>query len=291
MSVITNVEGNDTLGDCVLAEEAHFVGVMTGNAGTLYAYTADQTIAAYSAITGYDPVDPSTDQGTDPIVDLNYWCAHPYADGTTLAGYAEVDATNQAEVQFAISAFGNLKIWGGLPDAWTNPFPSGNGFVWDVATPDMRQGHCIGSCAYNSNNVAIVGANSQGVQVMTWGYIGTITWAAFPKFCSDAAGGGCAVRITTDWVNKNSGQTPSGLAYADLINDFNKLFGGKLPSPSPSPSPTPPAPPAPAPTAPPTLAQAQAAVAGALGTMHPLLVRDQAVTAASEALAPLWPSP
>lgn len=283
MTVIANIEGNDSVGDCVLAEEAHFVAVATGNAGQLYSYTAAQTLAAYSAITGYNPANPDSDQGTDPIVALNYFCANPYADGTKLLGYAEVDMSNQAEVEFAISAFGNLKMWLGLPDSYVNPFPSGNGFVWDVAPADQANGHCIGSPAYNSPNVAVVGANSQGVQVMTWGLLGTMTWAAVKALCVPSANGGAAVRVTPDWLIKSSGKTPSGFAYADLVSDFNKVFGGNLPVPSPAPGP--------APTAPPTLSAAQSATAAALQAASPLLTRAQASSVVNAALSPLWPSP
>lgn len=288
MSVITNLEGNDEYGDCVLAEEAHFVGVMTGNNNDLFSYTEAMTLAAYSAITGFNPSIPSTDQGTDPTVAMNYFCQNAYANGTKLIGWAMVDATNKALVQFAIDYFGNLKLWVSLPDAWINPFPSKNGFVWDVASPDENNGHCIGSCGYNSTLVTIVGSNSQGVQVMTWGLIGTVTWAAFAKLFVPAAGGGAAVRITPDWWNKVTGKAPSGFASSDSASDFNKYFGGNVPVPTP---PTPPTPPGPTPTTAPTLAQAQAAVNAALSTQLPFIQRSTAIALSKNALAPLWPQP
>jgi hypothetical protein len=289
MSVITNIEGNDNYGDCVEAEDAHFVALVTGNAGTLYAYSAAQTLAAYSAITNFNASVPATDQGTDPIVDLNYYVQNPYADGTKLVGYLQVDATNQQEVMFAINAFGNLKIWLCLPDPYINPLPSGNGFVWDVASPDSSNGHCIGACGYNSTNVAVVGANSQGIQIMTWGLIGTLTWAAFAALCVPSAGGGCAVRVTPDWLNKSIGKTPSGFAWDDVLSDFVTM-GGTLPTPAPTPTPTP-SPTPPAPTSPPTCAQAQGAIAAALGAQAPLVTQATAISVANAALAALWPSP
>jgi hypothetical protein len=280
MKVIRDVEGNDSLGDCVFAEEAHFIGVVTGNAGTLYAYTDAQTIAAYSAVTGYNPADPNTDQGADPLATLAYFTQNAYADGTKLAGYAEVDMSNPAEVMFAINAFGNLKMWTGLPDVWINPFPQADGFVWDAAPSDPENGHCIGSPAYNSPTV--VGANSQGIQVMTWGMIGTVTWASAAKNFTDAGGGGAAVRVTTDWINKTTGAAPSGLAFTDLASDLSKLFGGG-PVPAPTPSPAPPG-------TSPTLQAAQGWVASGIDAQDPLQTREQAIAAANAALASNWPS-
>lgn len=267
-------------GNCVLAEEAHFIGVVTGNAGQLYAYTAAQTLAAYSIITGYNPAVPSSDQGTDPITALNYFTQNPYADGTKLAGYAEVDMTNQAEVKFAIEAFGNLKMWLSLPDSYVNPFPSGNGFLWDVAAPNPNNGHCIGSCAYNSPNVAIVGTNSQGAQVMTWGLLGTMTWKAIAALCIESAGGGAAVRVTPDWMIKASAKTPSGFAYSDLVSDFNSIFGKSIPVPIPPP---------PTPSGPVTLAQAQAWAIARIAAGHPLLTRASAEGLVQAGLAASWP--
>lgn len=299
MSVIQNVEGNDSVGDCVLAEEAHFVGVVTGNAGSLYSYTAAQTLAAYSAITGYNPADPNTDQGTDPVVDLNYWTQNAYADGTKLAGWAMVDATNPDEVRYAINTFGNLKMWFGIPDSIANNIGSlSPGFVWDVSAgaPDANNGHCIGSCGYSPSAIQGVAVTADGVIVMTWGMMGLVTWAALASWFSAAGGGGLAVRVTTDWVSRASGQTPAGLAYPALVAAFDQLFSGSVPAPPappgpplpPSPSPDPA--PAPAPTSPPTLAQAQGATAAAFACAHPLMTRRQAQALAAEALAPLWPS-
>jgi hypothetical protein len=279
MSVISNIEGNDSVGDCVLAEEAHFVGVMTGNTGRLFSYTPALTLAAYSAITGYNPSDPSTDQGTDPTVAMNYFVKNAYADGTKLAGWAMVDASNKTLVTFAISALGNLKLWVGLPDAWINPFPSKNGFVWDVAPPNANNGHCIGSCAYNSTQITIVGTNAQGVQVMTWGLIGTITWAAFAALFVQSAGGGAAVRITPDWLAKGATKTPSGFAYADLISDLNRFYGSNIPVPTPPPQ-----------QLPATLANAQMVTNNALSRQLPFIQRGNAKTLVDAALATLvWP--
>jgi hypothetical protein len=284
MPVISNIEGNDAVGDCVLAEEAHFIGVVTGNANSLYAYTTAQTLAAYSAITGYDPSNPASDQGTDPVVCLNYFTRNKYADGSILAGYAMVDSTNVEEVKFAINGLGNLKIWLGLPNTYVNPMPSASGFVWGVGTPNAQQGHCIGSPGYNSPRV--VGSNDQGVQVMTWGLIGTMTWAAIAQLCTPGAGGGLAVRMTTDWINKNSDSTPSGFALPDLVSDYNTMFGQAIPIPGP---PRPPLPsPAPVGTVV-TVDMAKAWAESGLRQGDPLMATVDAIAAANAGLQAGWP--
>jgi hypothetical protein len=287
MSVLADSEGNSTWGDCVFAENAHFIGVETGNNGQLFSYTTQQTLADYSAETGFNPSDQSTDQGADPITDLNYFTQNPYADGTRNLGWALVDATNQDEVRYAISAFGNIKMWLGLPNGITNSMPSGDGFVWDVdrGAPNNQQGHCIGGYGFDVDKIQVVSVTAKGVVVATWGMLGIVTWAALSQWCVDSQQGGLAVRVTMDWVNRNTGNTPTGLNAAAMVAAFNQWFGQNVPVP-PGPAPTPPpTPPAPQ-TA--TLASAQAAVSAAFAADgHSLFVVDQAVSIANGALGSL----
>ncbi len=289
MSVITNLEGNDAYGDCVEAEEAHFIAVVTGTAGKLFSYTAAMTEAMYTTLTGFNPAIPSTDQGTDPVACMNYFLKHPYADGTINLGYLMVDATNKAEVQYAIYTFGDLKIWLSLPTSYVDPFPSGNGFVWDVDTPNPQNGHCIGACGYIASGAApasvqILGVSALGIIIMTWGLIGTLTWAAAAALCIPSAGGGMAVRITRDWLNAN-GTSATGLSATQMIQDFDAI-GGNVPMPSPTPTPTP----TPKPTTPPTLATLKSALTvGFNAGKYALLTKSQAATEACALIAPLFP--
>ena len=291
IQVIEDVEGNADHGDCVQAEDAHYIAVLTGNANALYSYTDAQTLADYSAITGYNPADPNTDQGTDPIADLNYRVTNGYADGSKDAGWAMVDATDRAEIRYALAEFGNLKMWFGVPDSIVASMPTGSGFVWDVSAGATNQdnGHCIGSCGYNPIKVVAVAATAQGLLVMTWGMLGIITWAAVAAWFVPSAGGGMAVRVSMDWVNSKSGTAPSGLNASAMIAAFNQYFGGSLPVPAPPSPPTPP----PSPTGPPTLGQAEAAVYAAIDAADALETRKQAKDAASAGLATIttWATP
>jgi hypothetical protein len=237
MQVITNIEGNANYGDCVEAEEAHFIGLVTANAKGLFTYTQDMTLAMYSALTSppFNPATGANDNGTDPIQCLGYFLTNPYADGTKNAAYLIVDATNQNDIRYALATFGNLKLWLALPDSYVNPIPSANGFVWDVDTPDPNQGHCIGGCGYLTagasvpQSVQILGVTALGIVIMTWGLVGTLTWAAAAQLCVPAAGGGIATRVTTDWLNAN-GQSPTGLALTQLLADLANLGTPVTPS-------------------------------------------------------------
>ena len=59
--------GNDAVGDCTIAGHYHLRMNMqaVANAGTPLVVTTEQALADYSAATGYNPADPSTDQGAN----------------------------------------------------------------------------------------------------------------------------------------------------------------------------------------------------------------------------------
>lgn len=283
-AVLADVMLNDQLGDCVIAGGYHVTAVETGNAsGTPFHATQAQIVKDYSAIGGYVPGDEGTDQGCDEPTALNYWTQHGFANGTKLLGWLALDATNKQELMQACYLFENLYFGIELPDAWVNPFPSGNGFVWDVGKPDPENGHCVIGYGYNS----------RGVLIDSWGLDGVLTWEAIAALCTQQAGGAVYVLLSPDQLMKGAAKAPNGVAWNDLISDFDSM-GGHVPVPAP---PTPPAPtptptPVPTPTSGPTLSQAQTAVKHALDQQYSVLTRTRAESTALRALAglPGWPT-
>jgi hypothetical protein len=262
---LRNIFLNDKLGCCVISEGYHAEGVATGNAGNIFVASDDQIVADYSAIGGYVPGDPSSDGGCDEVTAMNWWQSHGYANGTKLLGWLTVDPTNIIEVQTCIYLFEEIDFCAGLPDSYVTPFPSGDGFTWDVDTSDPNNGHSFGGFGYDST----------GVKIDTWALFGTFTYAAMAALCTQAAGGGCYIRLTPDMLAKGQAKAPNGVDWTTLIGDFDSL-GGTVPVPSPTP------PPAPTPGAFVTLAEAQAWFASA----HPILLRSQV----DAILAKNWPS-
>jgi len=205
---------NDTLGDCVIAGYYHVLGVATGNAGKEFLATQDQIIHDYSAIGGYTPGDDSTDQGCDEDAAITYWKTNPAADGSSLAGSASVDASNQTECMQALDLFETLYFGLALPDAWVTPFPASSGFVWDVAgDPNPSNGHCIMAMGYNAT----------GVKICSWGMLGTLTWAAVAKYAVPSAGGALYALLTPDMLAAGQQKAPNGVAWADLLKDLSSV--------------------------------------------------------------------
>lgn len=67
--------GNDAVGDCAFAgsDHEHMLWTGIGNRGSLSTkFKTANTLADYSALTGYDPANPSTDQGTQVYQLMDY---------------------------------------------------------------------------------------------------------------------------------------------------------------------------------------------------------------------------
>lgn len=277
-AALANPYLNDQLKTCVIAGAYHIVATETGNAGRLFTVSADQLIADYSAIAGYLPGEPSTDQGCDEASALNYWMTNGFANGTKPLGWMTVDATSVAEMKAALFLFGNLYLGAELPDVWVTTFLNKDRFVWDLAGPPVpRNGHCV----------AAVGYDEDGLKVDAWGYLGTVTWGALAKYFVPSVHGAAYVILTPDQLTKAQTRAPDGLAWTSLIKDFDAI-GGTVPLPQPTSTPLV-AVGARGRTV--TLTEAQALVSAALRRSHPVLTQQQAISLANAGLAAGWPQP
>ena len=213
MPCLSLVMLNNQLGDCTCAGACHCLGIWTGNSGQIFTATDDQVLAMYEAIGGYVPGDQSTDNGCAETDVLDYLVRTGFPDGSQLAGYVGIDGTNQTEVMQACDLFEGLYFGVELPDAWTNPMPSGSGFTWDAAPPDSNQGHCFIATGYND----------KGVQIDTWGLLGTVTWAAVAALTASGAGGQLYALLSPDMIAKATAKAPTGFDWAALQSDFQAL--------------------------------------------------------------------
>ena len=214
---LADVLGNDTLGDCTAAGAGHLIDVFTAGGGSPVTITAAETIAFYSLSTGYVPGDPSTDQGGDEVTVLTYWRDHGFdgKGGHPIAGFMRVDPTNAALLKACCFYFGGLYFGLELPNSYTHPFPSANGYVWGPGTPNPDQGHCIVGC----------GASATGIKDDSWGLLGEFEYDGIAELCSESNGGMVFAVLSKDWVSKMSGDSPDALDWATLVADFDGLGG------------------------------------------------------------------
>jgi hypothetical protein len=223
---IGNVYLNDQLGDCVIAGMGHLVGIFTGNAtGTPVIFTDAQITAEYSAIGGYQPGNESTDQGCDEETALNYWQNTGIGGGHKILGWLEVDATDVNQVKSSQWLFENLFFGVSMPNKWVNPMPESAGFTWDVAgRPVQGNGHCVVGCGHNAT----------GIDICTWGMVGTMTYKAVATYARQQAGGNLYVVVTEELADSASGKAASGFDMGQLVDDFNSM-GGHVDAPQQDP--------------------------------------------------------
>jgi len=215
MPALNQMYMNDIRADCVIAGMAHLEGVFTANAGNSpYIFTDAQILDLYGKIGGYINGQPNTDNGCDEQTALNFWQQNGLRTGEKITRWIAIDGTNKREIQTAISLFENLFFGIEMPNAWINPMPSPN-FVWDVAGPaNIRNGHCFVGVDYNE----------QGVQVCTWGMIGTITWEAIAKYATTPLQGELYCVLDQDMIIKATNKSPNGIYWNDLESNFQLMI-------------------------------------------------------------------
>jgi hypothetical protein len=204
--------GNDTVGDCTCAGAGH--AEMTWDAvgqDEQLALTDAEILAAYSAITGYVPGDPSTDKGADLLTVLKYWRQTGIV-GNQIGAFAEVSAHDVANVKLSIDLFGVAYVGVQLPNAAlpTNgqivPFTTVKKMSNKNTWPNPQNGHCI----------VYVGYDADGLTCVTWGQTNPVSWGFHRSYCDEM------YAIISPEMLKG-GTAPDGLDLAQLQADLNAI--------------------------------------------------------------------
>jgi hypothetical protein len=190
---------NDSLSDCTIAAVGHSVQIWSANQGEEVTEPDGTVKQYYEKWDGYNPSDPSTDQGGIELDVLTSWRKEGF-DGHQLLAFAEVDTQNLTEVEQAINLFGVLYIGFQVP-SYLDETP---GAVWDV----QKHGRIEGGHA-----VVIVGYDARYFYVLSWGKIYKMTPAFFEKYVSEAY-----ALLGGDWVKNNV--DPAGIDLTTLQSDL-----------------------------------------------------------------------
>lgn len=222
------VYANDSLSDCTAAAAGHLRQAWTCYGQGATTVTADSDVLAfYEACSGYQPGNPSTDNGAVMQDCLGYWRQTGLATDKILA-YFQVNPADLAEVKTAAWLFGGLYVGVNLPISALDQFNAGQ--PWDLnpsADNRIDGGHCVHLGAIDSAGV---------MTVTTWGKTQRVTPAWWRQYTEEA----WAV-ATLDWVRNY--QTPENLDTTALNAEFQQLTGEPGPFPAaPAPTTTPPSP-------------------------------------------------
>lgn len=164
---------NDTLGDCTIAGALHSATSLATYAGMSGVSFEDaEALKAYSAVGGYVPGDPNTDQGCTLQAVCDYWQKTGFADKTgrvhKLAAYAEIgDPTNLALIKQALYVFGTVYMAFNLPESAQQQFAADKIFSYVPGSP-IDGGHCmvlqlsaVGDLARDNTEYLITWAKAQ----------------------------------------------------------------------------------------------------------------------------------
>ena len=195
---------NDTLGDCTCASAGHMLMAWTSEDSVEFIPTDAQTIAAYSAITGYNPKNGTNDNGAVELDVLNYWRKKGIA-GKKILAYVKLEP-GPDHLKTACFLFGGVYIGVSLPTEAQNQK------VWNV-TPGETPG------SWGGHAVPVVGYNAVGPVVVTWGETKQMTWAALLAWCDEAY----AV-LGMDWVGPDK-KAPNEFLLDNLLDDLDDLNG------------------------------------------------------------------
>jgi len=221
------MDGNDTVGDCTCAEVDHTTKARQVAAGNTEVRSTDaEVLAAYSAITGYTPADPNTDQGAEMQAVRNYWRTH----GITLGGtvdkillFAEIDHTDHNLIKWAVDRFGAVGLGINFPASAMDQFDAGK--PWTVVR---------GSRIDGGHAISLVGYDATYAYVVTWGAVQRMTWDFFTAYVEEAW-----TDLDESFVNATSGSDPLAETLYQLGQQFAAVTGNANPVPAPAPAPTP----------------------------------------------------
>jgi len=209
-NISTDPLGNDLVGDCAEAAPGHAIQnlSMVAHAGSPTQVTREQVVKAYSDITGYNPDDQSTDQGSN-MLDVCKYLKKTGIAGVTFDGYVALNPQNIDQIHAACFVFGWVYFGISVPVGLANLLNSGqeppaNWNFKELGGKPSGEGHAL----------AMFGYGRFGKQFNSWGtgyHMDNDFWLANV----DEA----YALVSSLWIKQN-GRSPSGFDYQGLLNDL-----------------------------------------------------------------------
>lgn len=204
---------NDQIGDCTCAAAGHMIMDWTAySQGKPTTPTDAQIVAAYSAITGYNPTTGANDNGAVEIDVLNYWRQSGIA-GHQITAYVALEPSNHLHIMDAVFIFGGCYIGLQLPISAQAQIQ--NHQPWSVppqgTTGDGKPG------SWGGHAVPVLGYDERGLTVITWGATQRMTWQFWQAYCEEAY-----AILSPDYLTKAKAN-PQGINLEQLQEDLTDL--------------------------------------------------------------------
>lgn len=199
---------NDRAGCCVFSGGAHETMLLSAIGGNGMVFNDDGVLADYAAVTGYNPENPATDQGTLTRDAMNYRRQTGLIDFSgkrhKILAYVALEPGNIDDLKAAMYIFGAVGIGIQFPNSAMAQFDEGD--PWEVAA---------GATTDGGHYVPLVGKRQNFISV-TWGKAQEVT-ERFLKTYTDEAW----AFVSEEFLQ--TGRTPEGFALDDLMSDLALL--------------------------------------------------------------------
>jgi hypothetical protein len=150
--------GNDTVGDCVIAGGAHETMLWNTVGGQAVSFTTQSVLSDYSAITGYNPNDPNSDQGTDTQQAAKYRQDVGLLDAQgkrhKIGAYLALTPGDYKQLLIAAWLFEAVGLGVNLPRSAMSQFDKGREWTVVKGSPD-EGGHYIPLIGHHTNLVVV----------------------------------------------------------------------------------------------------------------------------------------
>lgn len=201
--------GNDQYGDCVFAGAAHeHLLWETANKRSV-AFTNSDVLGDYSAVTGFNPNDPNTDQGTDMATAAGYRLHTGIlgSDGGRhkIGAYLALEPGNLNELVTAAYLFGAVGI--GITVTQLNMDQFNQNKPWTYRS---------GGQSLGGHYVPVVGRKGNTLFAVSWGRVQTMSWAFFTKQSDETI-----AYISQDYLTAD--KSPEGFNGAALLSDLTAI--------------------------------------------------------------------
>jgi len=174
--------GNDQWGDCVFAGADHETMLWNKLAKHPVSFTRENALADYGAVTGFDPNDPSTDQGTYVRDAMGYRRNTGLVDSNgnrhKIEAYVQIDPGDFNLMLQCVWTFGVVGIGFEFPDSAMTQFNQGK--TWSVVN---------GATIEGGHYVPIVGSTDPTTGLatcITWGKRQQLTRVFYEKYNDEA---------------------------------------------------------------------------------------------------------
>jgi hypothetical protein len=209
----TSMLGNDQVGDCVIAAILHYIMAARASSGQpVPAFTTQNALDLYSAITGYDPSQTQpdgsnpTDNGTAWTDALAYWqtTGVPIPGGAPdkILGWASFDYTDPVKLNQAIDIFGASLNGHQVTQSMEDQFNAGQ--PWNAP---------FSGAVLGGHGTPFLGYGRLGRTLITWAKREP-TDPTFPTIMDEAY-----VVISPSWYAQAQ-KTPLGFDVAALTSDL-----------------------------------------------------------------------